>query len=66
MGQTNRFEIQEFGTERYTSVEDAQEAALGPLAHSLAEMIRSRLDNGTLIVEDGQVKLQREVDHEWK
>lgn len=58
------FEIQEFGTERYSSLEDAQDAALRPLAQVLADMIRSGLDNGHYIVQDGLVKFREEMDCE--
>lgn len=60
----SEFEIQELGTERYSLPEDAQDAALRPLAEILADIIRSGLDNGRYIVEDGLVKVREEVDHE--
>lgn len=58
------FEIEEIGTERYGSLEDARQAALGPLAQALVDIIRSGLDNGDYIVQDGLVKLREEADHE--
>ena len=56
--------IEEKGTERYVSPADAQEAALPLLADALANMIRSGLDRGQYIVENGVVKLREEVSRE--
>ena len=58
------FEIEEFGTEEYPSLTDAQDAGLGPLADLLVAVIRSGLDNGDYIVQDGLVRVRGEVDYE--
>jgi len=58
------FEIEEIGTELYGSLEDARQAALGPLAQALVDIIHSGLDNGDYIVQDGLVKVREEADHE--
>lgn len=60
----SRLEIEEWGTKRYPSLEDAQEGALRPLAEALAAIIRSGLDNGRYIVQDGLVRVQKEADDE--
>lgn len=57
-------EIEESGAEQYPSLKDAQDAALGPLADVLAGMIRSGLDKGRYVVEDGAVRERKEVRHE--
>lgn len=60
----NGFKIEEIGIEDQFSLETAQEAALPVLAKALAEIIRSRLDNGQYIVENGLVKPRKETDCE--
>jgi len=51
---------EELGTNRYPSLEAAQDAALPLLAELLASVIRSGLDSGRYIVENGVVKLSEE------
>lgn len=51
------FEIQEFGTERYSSLEDAQRAALPHLAELLACIVRQGISKGRFVVVDGVVRL---------
>ena len=58
------FEIEESGVETYSSLEDAQEAALPSLAEALVQMIRSGLDNGRHVAENGVVILQLETNRE--
>ena len=60
----NGLTIQEKGAEGHASLEDAQDAALPLLADALAHMIRSGLDRGQYIVENGVVKLRQEVGRE--
>ena len=60
----NELTIQEEGTDKHTSLEDAQDAVLPLLADALANMIRSGLDRGQYIVENGVVKLRQEVSRE--
>ena len=60
----NGFEIEEIGTDKYPSLEAAQEAALPVLADALTGIIRSGLDNGPYIVENGVIRLREEVTHE--
>ena len=61
---TDSFEIEESGVETYSSLEDAQEAALPSLAEALVQMIRSGLDNGRYLAENGVVILQLETNRE--
>lgn len=56
----NGFKVEEIGV----CSKSAQEAALPVLARALVQVIRSRLDNGEYIVEDGLVKLRWEVSDE--
>lgn len=49
------FEIQEFGTERYPSLEDAQQAGLPHLAELLACIVRQGIKEGSLVVVNGVV-----------
>ena len=58
------FEIEESGVETYSSLEDAQEAALPSLAEALVQMIGSGLDNGRYVAENGVVILQLEANRE--
>ena len=60
----NGFKIEEIGIEDQFSLRAAQEAAVPILADALAKIIRSRLDTGQYIVDNGFVKTQREVDRE--
>ena len=60
----NDLRIEERGTQRYVSSVDAQDAALPLLADALVHMIRSGLDRGQYIVENGVVKLREEVSRE--
>lgn len=64
MDQPVSIEIEEVGGEYSSSLEDAQEAGLRPLADLLAAMIRSGLDNGRYIVEDGVVREPKGVRYE--
>ena len=57
-----RFE--EIGTPNYPSLVHAQEAALPSLAEALVQMIRSGLDNGRYLAENGVVILQLETNRE--
>lgn len=50
------FEIQEFGTERYPSLEDAQRAALPHLAQLLASIVRRGIEDGRFVVVEGIVR----------
>jgi hypothetical protein len=50
------FEIQEFGTERYSSLEDAQRAALPHLAELLAYIVRQGIEKGRFVVVNGVVE----------
>lgn len=66
------YEIEELGTEEYPfpegsfrTLEDSQDAALEPLAEILVTMIRSGLDNGDYIVQDGLVEVRKEVELEY-
>jgi hypothetical protein len=52
--------IAEFGTERYPSLEAAQEAAMPILARLLATTIEAGLDSGRYFVENGVVRLSEE------
>lgn len=56
--------IEEKGTDKHTSLEAAQKAALPILGDALAPIIRLGLDSGRYIVENGTIKLQHEVSHE--
>ena len=62
--QRTELRIEERGTQRHASSVDAQDAALPLLADALVHMIRSGLDRGQYIVENGVVKLRREVGRE--
>ena len=62
--QRDTLRIEERGTQRYASSVDAQDAALPLLADALAQMIRSGLDRGQYIAENGVVQLREEVSHE--
>ena len=62
--QRETLRIVERGTERHGSPEAAQEAALPLLADALVQIIRSSLDSGRYIVENGVVKLREEVSRE--
>ena len=64
MMQRSELIIQERGTQRYASSVDAQDAALPLLADALVQIIRSSLDSGRYIVENGVVKLREEVSRE--
>jgi len=56
------FEIQEFGTERYPSLDDAQQAALPHLAELLACMVRQGIEGGRFVVVDGVVRLAQRCE----
>jgi hypothetical protein len=53
--------IEEVGTGRFPSLEAAQEATMPVLAEFLAKAIRSGVDSGRYIVENGVVKPCEEV-----
>jgi len=58
------FEIEELGTHRYSSLEDAQRAALPRLAELLACMVRQGIREGGFVVVNGVVRLaQRRECH---
>jgi len=50
-------QIDELGTERYCSLEDAQRAALPHLAELVASMVRQGIEEGRFVVVDGMVRL---------
>jgi len=58
------FEIEELGSDRYCSLEDAQRAALPHLAELLACMVRQGIEEGSLVVVDGVVRLARRGESE--
>ena len=58
------FVIEEIGTAGYSSLEDAQEAASSALAEVLAQAIRSGLDNGRYVTENGFVRIVEEARDE--
>jgi len=58
------FEIQEFGTERYPSLEDAQQAGLPHLAELLACMVRQGIEEGRFVVVDGVVRRAQRCESE--
>jgi hypothetical protein len=60
----NGFEVEEIGIEDHVTLEAAQVAVLPVLAATLADLIRSRLDNGQYIIENGFVKVREEVKDE--
>jgi len=51
------FEIEEVGTDRYRSLEDAQRAALPLLAKLAASIVRHGIEEGSFVVVDGVVRL---------
>lgn len=51
------FEIEELGTDRYRSLEEAQRAALPHLAELVACMVRQGIEEGRFVVVDGVVRL---------
>jgi hypothetical protein len=55
-----RFRIEEYGTDRYPSLEAARQAAMPILAQLLANTIQCGLDSGRYFVENGIVKLSKE------
>lgn len=50
------FEIQEFGTERYPSLDDAQQAGLPHLAELLACIVHQGIEKGSFVIVDGVVR----------
>jgi hypothetical protein len=54
------FEIEESGSDTYSSREATQQAALPALTELLVPMIRSGLDSGRYIIENGVVRINRE------
>lgn len=56
---SDSFEIEELGTDRYCSVEDAQRAALPHLAGLLACMVRQGIEEGRLVIVDKVVRLSQ-------
>lgn len=55
-----QFTIEEFGMDRYPSLQAAQDGAMPVLAEVLANVIRSGLDSGRYLVQNGVVKLSEE------
>jgi len=51
------FEIEEVGTNRYCSLEEAQRAALPHVAELLACLVRQGIKEGSFVVVDGAVRL---------
>jgi len=51
------FEIEELGTGRNPSLEDAQRAALPHLAELVASMIRQGIEEGRFVMVNGVVRL---------
>ena len=51
------FQIEELGTNRYSSLEDAQGVALPHLAGLVASMLRQGIEDGSFVVVDGVVRL---------
>jgi len=51
------FQIEELGMNRYSSLQDAQRAALPHLAELLACMVRQGIEEGRFVVVDGVVRL---------
>ena len=58
------FEIEEVGTDRYCSLEEAQRAALPPLAEILACMVRQGIEEGRFVLLDGVVRLAQRCKSE--
>ena len=50
------FEIEELGSDRYRSLEDAQTAALPRLADLVASIVREGIEEGRFVVVDGVVR----------
>ena len=61
---SDSFEIEELGTDRYCSVEDAQRAALPHLAELLALIVRQGIEKGSFVVVDGVVEPVHRCDSE--
>jgi|GEM_PF-3403634 len=59
---SDSFEIEELGTDRYRSLEDAQRAALPHLAELVASIVRQGIDEGSLVVVNGVVRLARRCE----
>jgi len=51
------FEIEEQGSDRYCSLEDAQRAALPHLAELVASIVRQGIEDGRFVVVGGVVRL---------
>jgi len=58
------FQIEELGMNRYSSLEDAQRAALPHLAGLLASAVRRGIEQGRFIVVDGVVGLAQKCESE--
>jgi len=58
------FEIEELGGDRYPSLEEAHTAALPHLAELLASIVRQGIENGTLLVVNGMVRLAERCESE--
>ena len=58
------FEIEELGTNRYSSLEDAQRAALPHLTELLACIVRQGIEEGGFVVVGGVVKLAPRCESE--
>lgn len=65
------FEIEELGTERYRSLEQAQKAALTHVAELVASLVRQSIEDGSFVVVEGVVRLaqrcedERMADQRW-
>jgi len=58
------FEIEELGSDRYCSLEDAQRAALPHLAELVASIVREGIEEGRFVVADGVVRLAKRCGSE--
>ena len=58
------FEIEELGSDRYRSLEDAQSAALPHLAGLVASIVRQGIEEGSFVVVGGVVRLTPRCESE--
>lgn len=58
------FEIEELGSDRYRSLEDAQRAALPHLAELVASIVRQWIEEGRFVVVGGVVRLAQRRESE--
>ena len=55
MSSPNAYRIEEIGGDAFSSLDGAQQAAIGPLADVLTETIRKMLQDGRLIVQNARI-----------